>query len=72
MIATIVLMIAKTYEISARLSYLPVNQAGPPGYTPSKTPSTTKRIDANSMSRTTGRSAPATGDFPLPAAECYS
>src|SRR5207247_5046546 len=72
MIATIVLMIAKTYEISARFSYLPVNHAGPPGYTPSKKPSTTKSSDANSMSSTTVRSAPAAERPPFRAAECYS
>ena len=29
--ATTVFTMAKMYEISARLLYLPVNQAGPPG-----------------------------------------
>src|SRR3989442_5728923 len=63
--ATSVFTNAKTYAISARLSYFPVNHAGPPGYTPSKMPSTTKRPDAMSMRMTTGRSAPATSGAPF-------
>ena len=59
--ATNVLTIAKTYEIAARS----VTGTGPPGYTPSRTPAATNRRDAKSISRTIGRSSPATTS-PLP------
>src|SRR6266850_2639030 len=60
--ATRVFTIANTYDTMARS---PNENAGPPGYAPSRAPAATNRTEATSISTTTGRSAPAI-TAPLP------